>query len=157
MNKPEPISGNPVSEGASPIEQIVPGMTRQWLLDRQIVIFTMMSPSRDVVDAWISTVKATMENWPGNRPYLALHDMTSNKVSLTPYARKRAEELLPISAKVPGYAAIVLPRSFIAQVIRLFLRSQKQQGVNNAVFFSQAEALVWLKSKMGVLPPGSSR
>jgi hypothetical protein len=157
MNKLQPVSGNAVSEKASPDEQIVPGMTRQWLLDRQIVVFTMTSPSRDIVDAWIDTVKATMENWPGDRPYLAIHDLTSNKVSLTPYARKRTEELLPLSAKVPGYAAIVLSRSFMAQVIRLFLRSQKQQGVNNVVFFSRQEALEWLKSKIGTLPPHSNR
>lgn len=157
MNNSRPVSNNPGLEDASPVEQVMPGMTRQWLLDRRIVVFTMTSPSREVSDGWINTVKATMENWPSDRPYLAIHDLTSNKMSLTPYARKHAEELIPLSAMAPGYAAIILPRSFIAQVIRVFLRTQKQQGNQNLVFFSRQEALEWLKSKAGVLPPRSSR
>ncbi|MEP7288023.1 MAG: hypothetical protein ABI947_19900 [Chloroflexota bacterium] len=126
-------------------------MTHQRLLNRQIVVSKITSVSRDVVDAWINTVKATMENWPEERPYLAIHDLTSDRVSLTPYARTRAEELIPLGAKVPGYAGIVLPKSFVAQLIRLFMRTQRKQGVHNEIFFSMEEATNWLKSWIGTL------
>src|SRR5512144_1348868 len=101
----QPTSNDTALDQASPVEAIAPGLTRQWLCDRQIVVFRISSVSREVVDAWIDTVKATMESWPANRPYLAIHDMTSEKIALTPYARARAEELLPLAAKAPGYAA----------------------------------------------------
>ena len=141
------------SEQPSPVEEIAPGLTREWMFDHQIVVFKISTIARPVVDAWIDLVKLTMENWPGNLPYLAIHDMTSDKVSLTPYARSRAEELIPLSAKAPGYAAIVLPRSFVAQVIRLFMRTQRRQGNQNALFFTMPEALAWLTPKMRKLPP----
>jgi hypothetical protein len=133
---------------AAPIEQIAPQMVRYWLLDRQVVVYKMTSVAHQVVDAWIDTVIATMEAWPTNRPYLAIHDLTSENVSLTPYARTRAAELIPLGAKVPGYAAIVLPNSFIAQVIRLFMRSQRKQGIHNEIYFTLPAALEWLKTKI---------
>ena len=141
----------------SPVEQISPGLTRQWICDRQIVIFKITSVSREVVDSWIDTVKVTMENWPGNRPYLAIHDMTSDKVSLTPYARARVQELIPLSAKAPGYAAIVLPKTFVGQIIRLFMRTQRSQGNRNEIFFTVESALDWLKSYIGQMPATQKR
>ncbi|MBX3083621.1 MAG: hypothetical protein KF716_18450 [Anaerolineae bacterium] len=133
---------------ATDIEQISPYMTRYWLFDHQIVVFKMTSVSREAVDVWIDTVKATMTAWSSDHPYLAIHDMTSEKTALTPYARARAEELLPLGTRTPGFAAIVLPGTFVGQVIRLFMRTQKNQGVHNEIFFTLQEAITWLTTKM---------
>ena len=131
----------------TPIEQIVPGLTRSWLQHRQIVMFTISSSSRDVVDAWIACVKETMEHWPKGQLYLAIHDMTSEKVWLTPYARKRAEELLPLDTGASGYAALLLSPNFVSHVVRMYLRLHKQQGNENQIFFTMTDAVNWLKVK----------
>jgi hypothetical protein len=88
-------------------------MTREWLADRQIVLFKVTSMAREDVDLWMNTVKETMLAWPDDMPYLAIHDLTGKGVPLTPYARARAEELIPIAPKTKGFAAIVMPRTFV--------------------------------------------
>ena len=60
----------------------------------------------------------------------------------------RAAELIPIPVGVPGYAAILVPKNFVATVIRLFMRLQKSQGIDNQLFFDYDDGLSWLKSKM---------
>lgn len=131
----------------SSVEQIAPGLSRSWLLNKRIVVFRLSSSSRSVADAWVECVKETMEHWPKGQPYLAIHDLTSDKVSLTPYARKRAEELIPLSAGAPGYAALLLSPTFVAHLIRLFLRAQRQQGNENQIFFNMTDAVKWLNRK----------
>jgi hypothetical protein len=141
------------SEDSSPVEQITAGLTRQWLFDHQIVVFKPSSVTHPAIDAWIDCVKATMEQWPTNLPYLAIHDMTSDNVSLTPYARARAEELIQVSTKAGSCAALVVPRTFVGQVIQMFVRTQRKQGIHNEIFFSMQAALDWLKPQMVQVPP----
>lgn len=142
-----PPSLRPTEIVESPLEEIAPGLTRSWLFDKRIVMFRLSSSSREVADAWVECVKETMEHWPKGQTYLAIHDMTSDKVSLTPYARKKAEELVPLSASAPGYAALLLAPTFVGHLIRLFLRTQRQQGNENQIFFKMSEALNWLNDK----------
>jgi hypothetical protein len=132
-------------------EQLVPGLIQYWLMDRQIVVYKASAVSRLAVDTWVASVKEVMRNWPADRPYLALHEFTDKHIMLTPYARKRAEELSREPLHVPGYAAIILPQSFAAQLIRLFLRAQRFRGVENQAFFSVDGGLAWLKTKVGEL------
>ncbi|HLY25088.1 MAG TPA: hypothetical protein VKQ72_02035 [Aggregatilineales bacterium] len=129
------------------IEQIAPGLTRSWLMDKRVVLFRPGDVSRATVDAWFNCVMRTMEEWPKGQVYLAVHDLSARHLLLTPHARKRSEELLPLSAGAPGYAALVLSPTFMAQIIRLFLRAQRQQGNENQVFFSMHEAMAWLMRK----------
>jgi hypothetical protein len=131
----------------SGLEQVSPDLTRSWLMNRRIVVFRATTPTRNAVDAWIACVKQTMVDWPKEQPYLAMHDFSGPKISMTPYARKRAEELAPLNTGSAGYAAIILAPTYVALAIRLFLRTQHQQGNENQVFFSRQEALEWLLSR----------
>ena len=88
---------------------------------------------------------------------LAVHDLSARNLSLTPHARKRAEDLLPLSSGTPGYAALILSPTFMAQIVRLFLRAQKQQGNENQVFFSMREGLTWLMRRAAEFVPPERR
>jgi hypothetical protein len=96
----------------------------------------------------LKNVKVVMGQWPATHPYLVIHDFREGNIALTPYARKRAEELIQVGVHVPGYAAILLPKSFVAQVIRLFMRMQRSRGIENQLFFDYDDGLAWLKSKL---------
>jgi hypothetical protein len=130
-------------------QELTPGLTRQWLLDEQIVVFKATAVTRLVTDTWIDTVKDVMRKWPKDRPYLVIHDFRHQNIAFTPYARSRAEELVRIPISVPGYAAIIVPKSFVGQIIRLFMRTQKSVGIENRLYFEYHEGLSWLKSKIG--------
>ena len=136
------------SEVTTPVEEIVPGLTRQWMFDHQIVVYKGTSVSRQVIDAWAANVASTRDQWPGNLPYLAIHDMTSEEIGFTPYARARIEELFARYSMSPGHAAILLPRTFVSHVFQLFVRTQPKKNNRNAIFFSIEDALKWLKPKM---------
>src|SRR5690348_14362800 len=89
-------------------EELTPGLSCYWLMDHRIVVFEALAASRVVVDTWVNSVIREMANWPHDRPYLVLHDFRAKNIALTPYARKRAQDLIPISSGTPGYAAIVV-------------------------------------------------
>lgn len=126
------------------VESVGAGVTRSWMLDRHIVVFRTPAASRAVVDAWIDSVKQTMIEWPKDQVYLALHDMSSKAMALTPYARDRALELIPLSTGLSGYAALIVPPTFVSHVIRMYLRAQRSQGNENQLFFSINAGLAWL-------------
>ena len=129
-------------------EELTPGLSCYWLLDHRIVVFEALQASRIVVDIWVNSVIREMANWPYDRPYLVLHDFRAKNIALTPYARKRAQDLIPISSRTPGFAAIVVGKSFVAQMIKLFMRTQRAGNIDNQLFFDYDEGLNWLKSKM---------
>jgi hypothetical protein len=138
---------NVLQEDSIP-EELTPGLTRQWLLDEQIIVFKATAATRHVTDIWIDSVKDVMLKWPKNRPYLVIHDFRHQNIAFTPYARSRAEELIRVPISVPGYAAIIIPKSFVGQIIKLFMRTQKSFGIENRLYFNYDEGLSWLKSKI---------
>ncbi len=90
----------------------------------------------------------TTKSWPADRPYLAMHDFATNGASPTPYLKARATQDLkvpPAGGRANGYLAIVLPRTFFAQVAMLFIRQQRVGHFTSQFFFNREEALRWLK------------
>ena len=144
------------SHNASTPEELTQGLLRYWLFDKQIVVYKATASSREVVDAWIDSVKDVMRNWSKTQPYLVIHDFRDHNIAFSPYARSRAAELIKVGVHVPGYAAIVLPQNFVSTVIRLFMRTQKSHGIENRLYFDFEEGLTWLESKMGRLTSNST-
>lgn len=144
------VSPQQTSNASTP-EEIAQGLLRYWMFDKQIVVYKATASSRDVVDAWIDSVKDVMRNWSTTQPYLVIHDFRDQNIAFSPYARSRAAELIKVGIHVPGYAAIVLPQNFVSTVIRLFMRTQKSHGIENRLYFDFDEGRTWLESKMGQL------
>ncbi len=133
------------------IEIIIQGLTREWLFERQIVVYTLTSASRDAVDAWIDTGFATMKSWPADRPYLAIHDVSSPNLTMTPYARQRARE---IAKQLPPHltrSAAIVRKDMFGQAIRLFIKLDMLRvhpTLERKVFFTREAAVAWLKEKL---------
>ena len=123
-------------------------ITPHVVLDRyfrgRLVAFTVTDAKQLTIDAWANTVGREMRNWPTHQPYLALHDLSSPQIVVTPYARARAQELYAIRPELQGRIAVVLPQTFAAQLIQLFVKNQRQGNLVTEMFLDRQEALAWL-------------
>ena len=133
---------------AAKIEQISPTLTREYLYDGRIVVFKVTSISRQTIDLWAEIVREAVVSWTPDHWYLALHDYSEGNISLTPYARAKGTELFNLRPDIRGSIAFVLRKTFIAQVMHLYLRSQRHDYYQNQIFFSRTEGLSWLVARM---------
>ncbi len=132
---------------ASNIEQISPSVTREWLFDRQIVVYTLANPRRDTVDAWIDAFRSDIMSWPADRPFFVVHDFSVKGSASTPYARTRAQELVDMRPQLKGRAAVVLPQSSITiAMIQVFLSRQRKTARTQRAFARRDQAIAWLRS-----------
>jgi hypothetical protein len=130
------------------VEKIYPGVTRIWLHKGQIVCYTLSTVARAAVDAWMQATEELIHAWPLEHPYLAIQDIS--EVTLTVYMRQKTSEVngrMPSSLK--GRSAVVMPRTFVNQMIRLFVTielARKNPSVQRDVFFRIEEATAWLEA-----------
>lgn len=129
------------------VEQLHPNVTRFWMYRGQIVCYTITSVSRPAIDTWANASLELIKEWSPDQPYLAIHDFS--EATLTPYIRKRAEEVvLQIPKHYTGRSAVIMPRTFVNQLIRLFVTVDlvnKNKVIDRQVFFRIEEAVEWVK------------
>lgn len=135
---------------APDMDQIHKSVVREWLHDRQIVIYTVQDTARETVDAWADAILELMQRWPKNKPYLAIYDV-SNVIALTPYARKRTEAIAKIAATLDldGHYAVVLKNNIFSLILKLFIQrdlSSQNHTFERQVFMSREQAIEWLVS-----------
>ena len=86
------------------------------------------------------------DRWQSDEPYYALQDVSHENMSITPYARQRWEEIRAYRNERKLYAAIVLPKTFVANLIQLHFRTSKvRSGAKFRFFTSRDDALAWLE------------
>jgi len=133
------------------IELIHPGVTRMWLHKGQIVCYSLTTVERHAVDAWMQATHDLVHAWPRDQIYLSVHDIS--EATLTPYIRNRTSitnKLMPKDLK--GRSAVIVPRTFINQMIRLFVANElgrQNLSVQREVFFRFEEGIEWLAQAIG--------
>jgi hypothetical protein len=130
------------------IEEVAPGVTLEWLLDRRVAAFTFKTAVRESIDRARDKMKAVMENWPADHLYLGITDFSDPKLGLTPYVRERVKEPATWRPELRGYVALVMPRTFAAQLVQLALQAQRNDSRQVRAFFDREAAIAWLKSKL---------
>lgn len=129
----------------SNVQEIAPGITMEWLHNDQIIAYTMGTSDSGYVDDLVKVVHQNMENWPADRPYLAIYEITNNDMFLTPHVRTRLKDALTSFPDLHGRYAAVLPGGGTSHAIRLFLMTTHRQGVREHKIFRDREtALTWL-------------
>lgn len=131
-------------------EQITPHLIRYWLFDKRVVVYQPNGASRETVDAWHDLVVETADQWPTDRPYLEIHDMSNSTV--TPYARQRAQELVEHLNHRRGRTAIILPSSQVGrQMMSLLINitfRRWNRTMERQVFTSLQRATAWVKEML---------
>ena len=140
-------SANLTSRDTSSVsQQVSSGVCREWLYDGRIVVYTLANVHRSTIDNWFDAFKADILEWPSDQTFLVMHDLSSNRLDATPYARHRAHELSTLRPELHGKAAIVLPHTIAAAMIEVFVRVTQSKGTARVqrVFTSRDTAMAWL-------------
>lgn len=129
------------------VEQFPHGLSREWYYDKRMFVLTLRDVSRDAIDTWFQVLKQTMTDWPEKKRWLALHDVsTQPQFILTPYVRALGNEIYNYRRDaLRGYIGFVTPRTFVAQMLQIFLATQKNKRYATHLFFTRKSGLEWLK------------
>ena len=127
------------------VEELSSGLTREWLYDGQIVVYTVKDVRRETIDAWLETFTTDIMNWPADGIFRVVHDL-SIAGGITPYGRTRGQEMFNTCPEVLTWAALVLPDTFVNDLIRIFLRTQSTHTESRVreCFTTREDALKWL-------------
>ncbi len=127
---------------------IASGISYQWLDEQHLLKFVLLDVSRETVDKWYSFLTEVLQNWPVERPYRVLYDMRRENVIFTPYIREKASEINLLHPEVKGRIAIVLKPNVTAYLVRLFARVRRRSSRVTVLFFTEEEALLWLRESI---------
>lgn len=119
--------------------------TCEWLHDGQIVVFKTTENSRPAVDAWFEMVKSVMLNWPDDEPFLAVQDFSDQRITVTPYSRAKNEELYRLRPDLQAFMAVILPKTFAAQLFQLLFRFLRRDNWQSRVFPTRHAGIQWLE------------
>jgi hypothetical protein len=134
-----------VESSSLPVEQLSSGLTLERLSDEQIFAFTLADITRATINAWVQAVKELTANRPREDKYFALNHFSGKNVSLTPYLRAAIKDLSDWKPEMSGCIALVVPKTFFAQLMTLFLPMMNRGNMQSRIYFTRQEALDWLE------------
>ena len=136
----------------SSIEQINEYFSIEKKHDGRIVIFTVTSIKRAVIDGWAAKMCEIMLAWDEQSIYLSLHDYSgADSFVTTPHLRRRSKENAALRPELNTRTAIVIPESMMAHVTRLFVQALPKTRHSERIrriFFNRADALAWLEEAL---------
>jgi hypothetical protein len=130
------------------IEQVSDSVTFEWLFNKQGFAITVANGSRETTDAWFDKVREVALNWPANKVLVSLYHYNFELLSMSPYARSRAEGLRDLRPELKACSAVVLKGQVIAQIAQLFMRLKPQKNLSVRFFFKRDDAEAWLKQEL---------
>ena len=143
MSKSTPI----LDMSQSVIEELVPGLTFEWIFDRRAAAFSAQHTSRELVDAWANKIIELNDIWPRDHSFYILNDFSGKDCASTPYNQQKNRELVKMFPYRKTVSALVVKQNLTMQLSRLFIRALP--GTKNVYLsFSRAEALAWLKKQI---------
>lgn len=161
------MATQPISQTLVPqqVDEVFPGIIREWFNDRQLVAYRLTRVSPTILDAWSEYVLTTLDTWTKERPYLALHDVSSAGVSLqyatlvkfdmmnigvTNDGRLKAEEFFNQHRDFRARVAISFNLSVSGQVSQTVIDrlKEKHPSIQYKTFFLRDRALTWLAENL---------
>ncbi len=128
------------------IEQIAPGVTRQFLYEGQIVAFTLTDGSRDTIDNWVAVITKMAENAPTDGPLFMLYDIS--QIYMSPYAREQLQDLAQNPPNVARLYLAVVVDSLVVQMLAVVFSRVPVPNMERKVFRDRDTASQWLKEKL---------
>jgi hypothetical protein len=130
-------------------EEIVSGLTVEWLFDKRVMALTAQHTDRELVDAWANKIIEVASTWSTERRLFILNDFSGKKCVVTPYNQQKNRELTKMFPNIKSSTAMIVQQNLTMQLSRLFVR-MLPQNPHRLIFmtFSRAEALDWLKQQI---------
>ncbi len=132
---------------ASPLEELCPGLTFQWLFNKRAFAFYAQHSSVHLVDIWFNKCVEIIQAWPENQPIFTLNDFSGKDCMTTPYNQQKNRELSKLVPPMGGFSAVVVRHSFSMQLSRLFVRILPSSH-HVHLTFHRDEGLLWLKKQL---------
>lgn len=131
------------------------GYAEEWLHNHTILAMHFTSLNRATIDRWLRTYgEFHRQASPGALAFL-MFQMGAQITTLPAYARTVAHEVNLRRPELKAYVAVVLPRSVMGQMFKLFLWSLSTTWRLSTVraFFDATDALEWLKRQVDYNSP----
>jgi len=126
--------------------EIVPGLVREWFMDRHILAFTLRNLSQTCMRTWEQEVYIAFATFPSGQPIYYMHDTSwLGMAQFTPRVQEIVSGTIHKVAHLPGRTAAVIAHPLVAEVLNTFLRAQPQGKRERRVFPSRERALMWLR------------
>lgn len=131
------------------VEQLSPGVCREWFDDGQIAVYRVLDGSNETIDAYINAALDQLKTARPHRPLLMIHDLTSENLAFTHYFRKRGDEITHYmeTHNVSSVSAVILPKSGIARPIQSYSEQfvERAKQANQRNFDSFEDGLAWVR------------
>lgn len=128
-------------------EQVTPAITRSWLDEGRIVVFTLSSLTREAVNAGFDAITATMSAWDTSLMYYGLYIFETAQAFLSPYFQHRARELRTLLPEVRGYTAVIAPGA-LGHLLKMATEHMHGTIRQMTVFPTVSQGTAWLREKM---------
>lgn len=143
--------------------QTVSDITHEWLHHNQIISYTLKSARMSSIAKWSDLSLEVLRDWPKDRPYLALHDISQSgigvlylaavnydvfNIGVVPKAREQVESIVKAHSSWNLALAVVVSPSLSGQMAKLQFAPQYSGSVDiqAKAFFYHSAALKWLQS-----------
>lgn len=137
------------------------GLSVDWYLAGEVVVYKLDAVSLEIVNQWAELVQKILQDWPQDKPYLAVHDLSQAGVSLqfaslvnfdmlnlgiTMGGRLLAEEQFNKRPDWLGRIAINFNLSLSGQTNRTLLSylNPEHPRIHYKAFYSRTKCLRWL-------------
>ena len=132
--------------------ELSPDVTLEWFFGHTIVAYTPRSASRRATDIMVDKALEIVRSQKADQPYFAMYD-ASNILTLTPYARKRVQEITTTLGELnkKGATTVVLGNSVVSNIIRLYVERDLRRtrtNINRSVQQDRQKALQWLYEEL---------
>lgn len=143
------------------MDNTIPGLKVESLENATVVAYTLSSAQTSTISAWSNLAVSKLSEWPKDRPYLALHDLSHPGVGLlyltavefdpfnvgvTQMGRQKAHEIMAAHAGWPVVLALVVSTSLSGRLTRLRMADiiSDLPKITSRTFFKRTAALEWL-------------
>ncbi len=146
------------------IDHITEAFQRRWFANSQIVAYKPLDGNRQTIMQFGQTTSATISQWDRQRPYLAIHDLSSPGVALaystkfknilrpgvTEEGTESIKSIIEDAQHFRAKIAIVVSLQFSGHITSMFAqleaRHQQSDHITFEVFTEAEAALNWLRS-----------
>lgn len=143
------------------INELGSGVTNEWLVENQLIRFTLPNSSRAAVDTYIQSNIDVITKHGTESTLFMVHDISSETAEFTPYLRARLEEISSLVGErgVNIVGAIVVKNDLTGQVMRLFGRvfTSRAGTIQQTFFTSMERAESWMEQRIAKGLTTSSR
>lgn len=142
-------------------ESPLAGLTLDHYLNGEVIVYKLTAVSEDIINKWAELIQTILKDWPKDKPYLAIHDLSQAGVSLqfaalvnfdmlnlgiTMGGRLLAEGLFNQHPKWHGRIAVNFNLSLSGQTNRTLMGflNQEHPRIQYKSFYNRTKCLRWL-------------